>query len=65
MNSEHYADPTADEVIDKMMREEAKNKNGKKRIFKNDSRAEVILGKDRKQKKYRSETKKKRNARNS
>ena len=65
MNSEHYADPTADEVINKIMREEAKNKNGKKRIFKNDSRAKVVLGKDRKSKKHRSKTKKKRNARNS
>ena len=64
MNSEHYADPTADEVIDKIMREEAKNKNGKKRIFKNESRAKVVLGEDRKQEKHRSKTKKKRNARN-
>ena len=63
MNSEHYSDPTADYVINKIMREEG-DKNGKKRVFKNDPRAKVVLGKNRKQKKHRSKTKKKRNARN-
>lgn len=65
MNSEHYADPTADKAIGNVMREwRRETKYGKKRIFKDDTGRKVVLGQNRSTEKQRNKTQKKRNARN-
>ena len=59
MNSEHYADPTADKTIGNVVQERRREKKyGKKRIFKDDSRREVVLGQNRSTEKHRNKTKK-------
>ena len=65
MNSERYADPTADTAIGNVMQEwRRKNKYGKERICKDDSRRTFKVGKNRSSEKYLGKTKKKRNERN-
>lgn len=62
MNSEHYADPTADEAIGNVMQEwRRKTKYGKKRICTNDTGREVVLGENRSAEKQRNKTQKERN----
>ena len=53
MNSERYADPTADTAIGNVMLEwRRKNKYGKERIFKDDTGRKVVLGQNRSREKY-------------
>ena len=68
MNAEHYADPTADKAIAKVMREwrkkEAKKKHGKVSVFNDDPRRKVRVGAKGCAEKHRNEAKEERNARN-
>ena len=68
MNAEHYADPTADKAIAKVMREwrkkEAKKKHGKVSVFDDDPRRKVGVGSKGSAEKHRNEAKEEGNARN-
>ena len=68
MNAEHYADPTADKAIAKVMREwrkkEAKKKHGKVSVFNDDPRRKVGVGAKGSAEKHRNEAKEEGNARN-
>lgn len=63
MNHEGYSDPTADIAVERVYREWLKEvrKNGVKRIFKDDTRAEVSVWEKRTRKSDGNHKKKKRN----
>lgn len=68
MNAEHYADPTADKAIAKVMREwrkkEARKKHGKVSVFDDDTRTTCGVRSKRRTEKHGNKAQEKGNARN-